>query len=165
MLRHRRPISIRYTSAGGHGSVRTLHPYGLVNHSGRWYVTGADRTFRLDRIADARTLPGSFEPPAGFQPVERVLASLARAPYRHEVTLRVQGTLEEIRKRLPAAVAEVREHADGWQRVEIRAESLDWLPGVLAALDLPFVIERPDELRDRVIALADRLATSARTLS
>ena len=46
---------------------RTLHPYGLVDHSGRWYVTGADpaigedRTFRLDRIADARTLPGSFE--------------------------------------------------------------------------------------------------------
>jgi hypothetical protein len=49
--------------------------------------------------------------------------------------------------------------------VEIRAESLDWLPAVLAALDLPFVIERPDELRDRVVALADRLATSGRKLS
>src|SRR6201992_2264302 len=48
-------------------SPRTLHPCGLVSHSGRWYVTGADpeidedRTFRLDRINDARTLPGSFE--------------------------------------------------------------------------------------------------------
>ena len=47
--------------------------------------------------------------------------------------------------------------------MEIRAESLDWLPGVLAALDLPFVIERPDELRDRVVALADRLAASGTT--
>jgi hypothetical protein len=49
-----------------------------------------------------------------------------------------------------------------WLRIELRAERLDWLPPVLASLDLPFVIERPDELRGLVIALADRLATSAR---
>jgi predicted DNA-binding transcriptional regulator YafY len=168
-VRHHRPISIQYTSGSGRHSVRTLRPFGLVNHSGRWYVTGADpeigedRTFRLDRIANARTLPGSFEPPAGLEPAERLLASMAQAPYRHEVTLRIQGTLQQIRKRLPASVAEVREYEeDGWQYVEIRAESLDWLPAVLAALDLPFVIERPDELRDRVVALADRLAASGR---
>lgn len=168
-VRHHRPVSIQYTSGGGRSSVRTLRPYGLVNHSGRWYVTGADpeigedRTFRLDRIADARTLPGSFEPPAGLEPARQVLTSMARAPRRHEVTLRLRGTLEQIRRRLPASVAEVRGEDGGWQRVEIRAESLDWLPGVLATLDLPFVIERPDELRDRVVALADRLATSGRT--
>ena len=171
-VRHHRPISIQYTSGGGRNSVRTLHPFGLVNHAGRWYVTGADqqvgeeRTFRLDRIADARTLPGSFEPPpAGLEPAERLLTSMARAPHRHEVTLRIQGTLEQIRKRLPASVGDVRAGADeGWQRVEIQAESLDWLPAVLAALDLPFVIERPDELRDRVVAFADRLAASGRRL-
>lgn len=133
---------------------------------GRRGCAGEDRTFRLDRIADARTLPGSFEPPTGLEPAERLLTSMARAPYQHEVTLRIQGTLKQIRKRLPASVAEVRDGADeGWQCVEIRAESLDWLPAVLAALDLPFVIERPDELRDRVVALADRLATSGRKLS
>jgi hypothetical protein len=32
---------------------------------------------------------------------------------------------------------------------------------VLAALDRPFVIERPDELRDLVSALADRLTSYA----
>ena len=150
-----------------------LHPSGLVNHAGRWYVTGADpevgedRTFRLDRIADARTLPGSFEPPpAGNDPAARLLASMARTPRRHAVTLRMHGTLEQIRARLPASIAEVREcGAEGWQSVEIRAESLDWLPAVLAALDLPFVIERPDELRDRVVALAERLAASGRAAS
>ncbi|MFI6151049.1 transcriptional regulator, partial [Streptomyces sp. NPDC051109] len=35
-------------------------------------------------------------------------------------------------------------------------------PRILASLDRPFVIERPDELRDLVIALADRLTSSAR---
>jgi hypothetical protein len=48
-----------------------------------------------------------------------------------------------------------------WLRVELRAERLDWLPPVLASLDRPFVIEQPDDLRGLVIALADRLATSA----
>jgi predicted DNA-binding transcriptional regulator YafY len=176
-VRHRRPISIRYTAADGRRSERTLHPYGLVAHSGRWYVTGADpeidedRTFRLDRIADARTLPGSFEPPAGLDPAQRVLSGLAKAPYRHQVTLRIQGTVEQIRARLPASVASVEEppsaggadpETEGWLRVELRAERLDWLPPVLASLDRPFVIERPDDLRGLVIALADRLATSAR---
>lgn len=168
-VRHRRPISLKYTTVDGRRSVRALYPFGLVNHAGRWYVTGADpelgedRTFRLDRIADARTLPGSFEPPAGGDAAGRLLTSMARAPYRHTVTLRMQGTLEQIRTRLPASIAEVREDDDeGWQDVVIRAESLDWLPAVLAALDLPFVIERPDELRDRVVALADRLAASGR---
>jgi predicted DNA-binding transcriptional regulator YafY len=176
-VRHHRPLSIRYTAADGRPGDRTLHPYGLVAHSGRWYVTGTDpgigedRTFRLDRIAEARTLPGSFEPPAGLDPAQRVLSGLARAPYRHQVTLRIQGTVEQIRARLPASVATVTEpaleeapspSAGGWCRVELRAERLDWLPPLLASLDLPFVIERPDELRDLVLALADRLTTSAR---
>ncbi|MFD8141780.1 helix-turn-helix transcriptional regulator [Streptomyces sp. NPDC059708] len=176
-VRHHRPTSIRYTARDGRRSERTLHPYGIVAHAGRWYVTGTDpeigqdRTFRLDRIADARTLPGSFEPPAGLDPAQRVLSGLAKAPYRHEVTLRIHGTVEQIRTRLPAGVASVEEpvpveaadpHTERWLRVELRAERLDWLPPVLASLDRPFVIERPDELRDLVIALADRLTASAR---
>jgi predicted DNA-binding transcriptional regulator YafY len=176
-VRHRRPVSIRYTGRDGRRSERTLHPYGLVAHSGRWYVTGedpgigADRTFRLDRIADARTLPGSFEPPAGFDPAQRVLSGLARTPYRHAVTLLIQGTIELIRTRFPASVAIVEELPpdDGadpvtgrWFRVQLQAERLDWLPPLLASLDRPFVVERPDELRDLIAALADRLAASAR---
>jgi predicted DNA-binding transcriptional regulator YafY len=176
-VRHHRPISIRYTAADGRRSERTLHPYGLVAHAGRWYVTGADpgigedRTFRLDRIADARTLPGWFEPPARIDPVQRVLSGLAQAPYRHHVILQVQGTAEQIRTRLPASVASIGQpsparasdtHTEHWLRVELRAERLDWLPAVLASLDRPFTIEQPDELRDLVAGLASRLAASAR---
>ena len=174
-VRHHRPVSIRYTAADGRRSERTLHPYGLVAHSGRWYVTGADpgigedRTFRLDRIADARTLPGTFEPPARLDPAQRVLSGLATAPYRYQVTLRIQATAEQIRARLPASVATIESaaagedpRAEGWLRVDLRAERLDWVPAVLASLDRPFVIERPDELRGLVAALAERLAASAR---
>jgi predicted DNA-binding transcriptional regulator YafY len=176
-VRHHRPVQIWYTAGDGRRSERTLHPYGLVAHTGRWYVTGADpgigedRTLRLDRIADTRTLPGSFERPAGFDPARHVLSGLAKTPYRHEVTLTVQGTIEQIRARLPASVATVTElppasgadpQAEHWFRVELRAERLDWLPPLLASLDRPFAVERPAELRDLIAALADRLATSAR---
>ncbi|MFG2953720.1 helix-turn-helix transcriptional regulator [Streptomyces sp. NPDC048291] len=176
-VRHRRPVSIRYADRDGRRSERTLHPYGIVAHAGRWYVTGRDagigedRSLRLDRIADARTLPGSFEAPEGPAPAERLLSAFATAGYRHEVTLRIHGTAAQIRAHLPAGVASLAEHepaagrdraAERWWRVELRAERLDWLPPVLAALDRPFVIERPDELRDLVAALAARLASRAR---
>ncbi|MFF1513886.1 helix-turn-helix transcriptional regulator [Streptomyces sp. NPDC058305] len=201
-VRHRRPVAIRYTDREGRRGDRTLHPQGVVAHAGRWYVTGRDpgigedRTFRLDRVADARLLPGSFEAIEGPDPARRVLSGFATAPYRHEVTLRIRGTAEQIRTRLPASVAsvtalpgtgspspapepadarepdrsdtseasEASEASDGppWLRVEVRAERLDWLPPVLAALDLPFVVERPDELRELVVALADRFARRAR---
>ncbi|MFF3196401.1 helix-turn-helix transcriptional regulator [Streptomyces misionensis] len=176
-VHHRRPVSIRYVAADGRRSERTLHPYGLVAHAGRWYVTGEDRTagedrmFRLDRMLGVRTLPGSFEPPAGPDPAQRVLRGLATAPYRHEVTVRVQGTAEHLQDRLPAGVAIVAElppasgggaEPEPWSRVDMRVERLDWLPAVLASLDRPFVIERPDELRALVADFAARLADSAR---
>jgi predicted DNA-binding transcriptional regulator YafY len=174
-VRYHRPLSIRYT-ADGRRSERAFHAYGLVAHSGRWYVTGTDprlgedRTFRLDRITGARVLPGSFEPPAGLDPAQRVLSGFATAQYRHHVILRIRGTAEQIRTVLPASVATVAaapptpedQQAWRWLRVELRAERLDWLPPLLASLDLPFSIEQPDELRDAVGALADRLAASAR---
>ncbi|MEU9186920.1 YafY family protein [Streptomyces sp. NPDC048484] len=183
-VRHRRPVSIRYTARDGRRSERTLHAYGIVAHAGRWYVTGVDpeigedRTFRLDRIADARALTGSFEAPVGPDPAERVVTGFATAEYRHEVTLRIHGTVEQIRARLPATVASLEEGVptveedaptadedrgtERWLRVELRAERLDWLPPVLASLGRPFVIERPDELRDLVIAFAERLTSYAR---
>ncbi|WP_129311498.1 YafY family protein [Streptomyces sp. L2] len=190
-VRHHRPVTIKYTGRDGRRSERALHPYGIVAHSGRWYVTGSDpgieedRTFRLDRIADARTLPGTFDPPTGPDPAQRLVTGFATAAYRHEVTLRIHGTPDQIRAHLPAAVATLEkpepepdsesepeqlpgpgsrspDAVERWLLVELRAERLDWLPPVLAALDRPFVIERPGELRELVAQFADRLARRAR---
>jgi predicted DNA-binding transcriptional regulator YafY len=176
--RHRRPVAVSYTTRDGRQSERTVHPYGIVVHSGRWYVTGADsasgevRTFRLDRIETATVLPGSFDIPAGFDPAARVLSGLAEVPYQHEVSLRVLGTAEQVRALLPAGIATVAEisadpavsrarESSGWVRVRLRAERLEWVPSLLASLDRPFVIEYPDALRDHVHALARRLTASA----
>ena len=167
--RQRRPVAITYTSWDGRRSERTVHPYGLVAHSGRWYVTGSDsasgdvRTFRLDRIETATEQPGTFEVPAEFNSADRVLSGLAEVPRAHEVSVRVQGTAEQVRSRFPAGIATIDELPSAWVRVKLlrRAEHLDWIPSVLAWLDRPFVIEYPDALRDQVHALARRLTSYA----
>ena len=163
--RRQQPVAISYTDRRGRGSDRTVLPYGLVAHSGRWYLTGADpaagevRTFRLDRITAMAVQSGSFAVPTGFDPVATLLDSLAGTPWTHDVSLRVRAAAEHIRTRLPAAVATLAPVPDSpeWVRVRIRAERLDWIPAVLAALDRPFVVEQPAALRELVRALARRL--------
>jgi predicted DNA-binding transcriptional regulator YafY len=167
--RERRPVEISYTASGGGPSERTVHPYGIVAHSGRWYVTGADsastsiRTFRLDRISASKILAGTFDVPAGFDAAAQVLAGIAQAPHRHEVAVRVEGTAAQVRAQLPAGIATVVERPDdhGWVEVQIRAERLDWVPAMLAGLTLRFVVERPAALRDLLRALAARLVAAA----
>jgi predicted DNA-binding transcriptional regulator YafY len=164
--RNRDPIALAYRSFNGRESKRTLHPYGMVVHSGRWYVTGADsasgevRTFRLDRIASATPTGGTFEVPADFDPAARVLSGLAEVPRNHEVSVRVQGTDGQVSARLPPGLATVRDLPEepGWVRVQLRAERLEWVPSLLASLNRPFTIESPDLLRDEVDALSRRLA-------
>lgn len=161
--RDRRPVELGYTAGHGGDSRRVVHPYGIVAHSGRWYLTGFDsaggevRTFRVDRITSVDTQPGTFDVPTGFDPAQRVLAAIAEAPHRHEVSVRIQATFEHIRSVFPPSIATL-EDADSWVRMRIRAQNLDWIPARLAALDRPFVVEQPEELRELVRALASRLA-------
>ncbi|MFC8732866.1 helix-turn-helix transcriptional regulator [Luteimicrobium sp. NPDC057192] len=168
-VREHRPLEIVHRRRGEPAgpAPRVVHPYGLVRRAGRWYLTGlaldrgAERTFRLDRVERARTLAGRFRPPSGYDAVAR-LEELQGAGYRYEVRVRVRATEPEVRRFLPASVARVRADApgsgDGWLRVELGADRLDWLPGVLAALDRPFVVERPREL----LALLDEFALRLR---
>ncbi|RJQ90034.1 helix-turn-helix transcriptional regulator [Amycolatopsis panacis] len=165
--RDRRPVELGYVAGHGRASERVVHPYGVVAHSGRWYLTGFDsasdeiRTFRIDRITTVGATTGTFAAPPGFDPARHVLTAIAEAPHRHEVSVRIRSTPGDIRRTLPPAVASLTEIGEGWVRACIRAERLDWIPPLLAALDSPFVIERPDALRDRVRELAARLAEHA----
>ncbi|TCJ97337.1 helix-turn-helix transcriptional regulator [Nocardia alba] len=171
-IHEHRSVAIGYTDRNGQPTRRTVHPYGLVAHSGRWYLTALDitsdalRRFRLDRIADTTTLPETFTPPVEFDPTTDLLIALATAPYRHDVSIRVQGTLAQVRPHLPETIAILHEidspptDPTPWIRVLIRAEHLDWIPPVLATLDRPFVIEHPDALTDAVRALGQRLTAA-----
>ncbi|MFC4140446.1 MULTISPECIES: YafY family protein [unclassified Microbacterium] len=170
-------LDLRYVTRDGTPSRRTVQPYGLVAHSRRWYLLAFDttvqeeRTFRVDRIRTARSTQATFTPPLKIDAAERVVERFADAEYRWRVVLCIRQTEEHIRTHLPRTIArldlvEHREDADGlatlpWHRAEIHAESLHWLPPVIAALGCDVVIESPDELREQVRLAATRMLDAA----
>jgi predicted DNA-binding transcriptional regulator YafY len=164
--RRHRTVTLSYTAWRGRASIRDLDPYGLVLHSGRWYLTGWDhdtteiRTFRLDRIRSAEATSRPFTPPDDFDPVRQVLAGLAAVPYTHEISVVLYTDAATARGRIPVSVATLTE-VPGGVRLTTRAERLAGAAEMLAGLGFRFTVERPAELRDEIRALAHRLVAAA----
>ncbi|MBO3089658.1 helix-turn-helix transcriptional regulator [Cellulomonas dongxiuzhuiae] len=162
----RRTAVIAYTAWDGRASRRELDVYGLVLHSGRWYVTGHDRgrddvrTFRLDRIASVEQGGGSYVVPADFDARAQVVSGIAAVAWAHEVSVVLRTSLADARERLPGSVGRLTEHVDGIL-LETRAERLDGMARMLAGLGWDFEVLAPDALRDEVLLLADRLRAGA----
>jgi predicted DNA-binding transcriptional regulator YafY len=162
-IRRRRRLRIRYRTFAGDESDRELSPHGLVVHSGRWYLAAFDhgrddlRTFRVDRMsrADLGDEPAA-DPPDGFDAVAEVSRSLARVPWDWEVEVLLDLPVDEAAKRIPATLGELIETDDG-TLLRMKVGSLEWMAGVLAGLACPFTILRPEELRESVRALGERL--------
>jgi len=165
-VRRRRSLRIGYERRDGTWSSREIDPLGLVARRGRWYVParvrGSDtlRTFRADRITSA-TIGAPADPPEpGFDPAAHVVQMLARLPWAWEIEVHVAAPIDEIATRVPATLAELTADGTG-TRLEMRADSLDWVAGVLAGLGADFRVVRPDELRDPLGELAARLSSAA----
>jgi predicted DNA-binding transcriptional regulator YafY len=168
-IRRRRQMRGTYTSFEGIVTTRTLSPFGLVVHCGRWYLAAHDhtrealRTFRVDRMQAVRinAKAAAVEPPDDFNAVAYIGRSLASVPWTYEISVVLDLPLE-------AATAQVSPRlgllspTEGGTRLEMRVDSLDWMARVLAGLGCSFRIEQPPELRAHIAALAARLETSAR---
>ncbi len=163
----RRTAVITYTAWDGRESQRELDVYGLVFHSGRWYVTGHDharddvRTFRLDRIGSVELGDGTYVVPADFDATTQVVSGIAAVGWSHEVSVVLRTTLADAGERLPPSAGRLSEHADG-VLLETRAERLDGMARMLAGLGWDFEVITPDALRDEVLALSDGLRANAR---
>ncbi len=167
-VRRRRSLQIGYARRDGKSSTREIDPLGLVARRGRWYVPARDRssnevrTFRADRIARATIGEPAAPPEPDFDPAAHVVRMLARLPRAWEIVVELDAPVSEIAGRVPATVAELTPAGSG-TRLQMRADSLDWVAGVLAGLGADFRIIRPDELRERVADLASRLMISSRS--
>jgi len=145
-------------------SRREVDPYGLVFHSGRWYLVAHDhrtdeiRSFRLDRITAATPTGETFEAPPNFDAVAHVTRQWAGLPWKWQVEVLIEADVAQVRRRIPAAIADVTEAPDG-VRLTCRAQSLPGMAQMLAGLSWPFTVVQPDELRT---ALADHAARLAR---
>ena len=78
-----RRVRIRYDARGRTAPEwRTVDPWGLVDHSGRWYLVaahrGRPRTFRVSRIADLEVTSEPVKVPA-TRPLAEIWAELRQA--------------------------------------------------------------------------------------
>ncbi|BBZ25830.1 transcriptional regulator [Mycolicibacterium madagascariense] len=171
-VRGRRPVAFGYTSRQRRIRECIVEPHGVVSHRGLLYLTGFDRTrqaartFRVDRIADLRLLEGTFTRPASADPTNQLRGPLEATPHRYPVSVRIRADVAHVRTLIPEMLASVTpipatDHGEGWVRVFLHAERLEWVAGRLAALDRPFVIEHPQALRDRVFALGQHLIAAS----
>jgi len=162
-IRRRRRVRTAYRTFAGEESERDLSPYGLVVHSGRWYLAAHDhgrddlRTFRVDRMWRTALADDPFAtPPEGFDAVAHVTRSLASVPWTWEVEVLLDLPLDQAARRIPATLAELADGPEG-TLLRMRVSSLDWMATVLAGLGCDFTIRKPDELKASVRALAKRL--------
>jgi predicted DNA-binding transcriptional regulator YafY len=161
-IRARERLTVSYRTRDQVAGERDIDPYGLVFHSGRWYVVAYDhrsaeiRSFRADRIAGAAATGRTFEPPPGFDPVEHLRRQWAELPYRWEVEVLVEADIAVLRRRIPRTVAELTEEPAA-VRMRCRAEDLTGMAAMLAGLGHPVTVVRPDELRGALADHARRL--------
>jgi predicted DNA-binding transcriptional regulator YafY len=150
-IRRQRRVVLRYASPGREARERAVDPYGLAVVGGRWYLAALDlgstevRVFRIDRILGAKLGPEPAVVPPEFDAVAFVSRSLARVPWRWEIELIADASMDQVRRDIPSMVAEIEERSDG-MLVRIRAEDLSGAARMLAAVSWAFVILKPAEL-------------------
>ncbi|RFU41947.1 YafY family transcriptional regulator [Actinomadura logoneensis] len=165
--RDRRTVGISHESGRREHTERDIDPYGVVFHTGRWYVVGHDhlrdglRTFRVDRITSPTPRDRHFTAPDDFDPVAHLTSTLAQGSYRWQVEVTIHGPLDAIARRLAGAAVTLADRPGG-VLMRVQAERLDGMAHMLASLEWPFTIHSPDELRGALKDLADRLAAAAR---
>lgn len=165
-VRRHRSLLVDYVRRDGVETAnRQIDPLGLVARQGRWYVPARDhstdalRTFRADRIRRAE-ITGSAEPAdQDFDAEGWVAQTLMRIPRAWEIEALVDAPIDELRARVSSTIADLSEHGNTTQLV-LRTDSLEWAASVLASLESPFTVVRPDSLRAVIRDLAARLAAA-----
>lgn len=161
-----RQVQIRYRSGSDRETERAIDPYGVVFNGGHWYtmghchMRGDVRIFRLDRITAVVLLSDSFVRPSGFDSRTHLLETIARIPDVWDVSVLLELDLAEAQRLVPAGLA-LLEPAEPYVRLLASIDDLDMIARVLAGLGCPLIIERPEQLRKALRALADHLRRAA----
>jgi predicted DNA-binding transcriptional regulator YafY len=169
--RDREVLRFRYSDHSGASSERRAEPYRLVNLGRRWYLLAFDversdwRTFRIDRIADARSVGHRFTlRPLPADDVAGYVAQRTRQVQR-KVTGRVMvhAPAEDVAARFGWWLDEGSVEAVAPQRclLSIGGRSAEEVAVWLGLLDSDFeVIDSPD-LAAAVQRIASRYARAA----
>jgi len=135
--------------------TRTVEPYSIERRLPHWYVHTWDterdqpRSYRLDRMRNAKVLDASFVPREGFDPSELHSATTARIWYSPAVAR------WEVEKGARPLV-------DGAALADKSVGSPEWLVGEVVSYRGEAIVLEPPELRAQVALRARELAAELR---
>jgi predicted DNA-binding transcriptional regulator YafY len=161
-----RCVRIGYRRADGKATVRTIEPYGLMQHDGRWFAGAychlrrGPRLFRVDRIASIEQTNEYFRQPDGFDMKEFVYRSMAYASDTWKVEVWLDLPLEVATRRFSPAFAELREEGSGTV-LKRGSDDLEYMAIELLDAHCQVEIRRPAELRDAFRRVANRALSIA----
>jgi predicted DNA-binding transcriptional regulator YafY len=156
-----------YLSHEGEKSERSVEALAVVHTGRRWYLVARDRdrqawrTFRIDRISEPELTGHRYtfrDPP---DPEAMVAEATHVAPWLIEARLRVDGSPDSVRRRLPPTMAVVESDPSGdGNRAIVRTGANNLGPLVGFVMEMPFGVEvlAPPELRKAVRDRARQLA-------
>lgn len=158
-------LAFEHRSRSGALTSRRVEPYSLVSTHGLWYLLAYDpdrrdwRTFRVDRIIEARPTRWGFTPrELPGDATAHVARAVAATPYRYTARATVRASAEEVFARLPALLPSRVEAVDGRTCVVgFGADSLNTIAVELVALGADFTLDGPPELLDHLREVARRL--------
>lgn len=170
----RRSITFDYRTARQlETSRRRLEPWGVVRHSGRWYVVGHDvdrgeeRIFRLSRVVGRPTLgkePDAYDVPPGTD-LPALTRRLAPAPAEVEATLLVRhGKAWGLRRHGETIAEDVAgpDSASTWDRLRVSSRFSALSDQVLSSSP-DVMVEGPAQLREDVVARLEQFVATAST--
>jgi predicted DNA-binding transcriptional regulator YafY len=165
-IQRRQRISIAYRSHHDQATQRTVEPYALAGWWGRWYLVGycclrqGYRLFRLDRMQQVQVLAETFERAKDFDCEAYVRESLGYFSPDWQIEVEFHAPLATVQGKIPSGYGTLTATPDG---VLFQSQHGD-LAGTaryLVALNLPFVVHGPPELREELLKLAEQITRSA----
>lgn len=157
-------LRFEYTKHDGTTSHRHVEPLRLA-HTGnhRWYLVAWDvdgggwRTFRIDRV-QAPELGPTFVPRQPPEDLERYVSeSITSRPYRRQARLRLFGSADDMRSRVPPWIGIIEADDDESCVLALGANSLDELTSLIVLAGVDFEVLEPHELGEHLRHVARRL--------
>jgi predicted DNA-binding transcriptional regulator YafY len=164
----RQRVAMRYDSYHQQATQRTVEPYSIAGWWGRWYLVGYCclrhdyRLFRLDRMQQVQVLAETFTRDDTFDSEAYIVAQLGTSSTGQLIAVEFQASLHAVRQKIPAAYGTLTE-TPGGVLFQCDTDDMTYMARYLMALNLPFVIRDPPELRAALLQLAEQMTRIATT--